>query len=410
MKTDSELEGLLRATLNARAGELTEGAVLHATIGPVRPPRRWPTVLAAAAVVLAVAVGVTIGLHLRGTTTHSRPHHTPSPPADSITPVQCTTATPQSWQTALAAGTVSVHGQTLKVLATTASGDVLADEAAAVPAPFTHKLVLVTGQGSIRTVYGLAPPSSWHGMRIGPVSTEGDWVAFALDVQAVSGGQGPVQIDLANLKTGETRVVRPTTPTDETIVFGPVLANGAVYWTQIRAPEGLSYGPLIRYDISTGRRGVLDAHASSAPLLVDGLIAWKSGNDVRSERPGVITPHGFDIKAAIDSDSPLFTDPDTGVWQDPVDMTSILAAGSTPITVVPGRLGGHLGGLTGYIVWWSGAGGVHAADLRSGAAVVLPGTDRGHGFVTAAGNTAGIQVANNRVAVMDATHLPPLTC
>lgn len=373
---------------------------------PVHPRRTAWLVAAAVAAVLAV-VGTAIAVRAGGgnrptpATHRSRPttHHTRAP--SSLRPLRCTAPLPADWRHALAAGTVSVPGHRLVPLAVTDDGSVLADEAAAVAVPHTHELVLVAATGSVRTLYDTPPPASWNGMRIGTVSTAGDWAAFALLVQAQSGGQGPVQIELVNIKTGVERTLRATAPNDARIVLGPALERGSVYWTEIDADRGLSTGRVRRYDIATRTTSVVSSGAVSAPVVSGGAVYWtRNGALVGPGNPTL--PAGFDLEGAIKQDAPLLSDGATHAWLDVTTMSSIKAStnGQAAVTVVPRDKGGRPTGLTGDLLWWPG----DVLDLRSGAALGLGGE------TLARGNTAVVALGSGRLAVLDTADLSPPRC
>lgn len=406
MKTDTELEALLRETFAGRADTLHDARPWQPPAHAAQPARRWLPVLAAAMAVAIVAAGVALGVHFRHSNKPAHPKPTPTtsslPAPATLHALRCTVPVPEAWRGAIAAGTVSIAGRKLIPLAVTDAGDVLADEAAAVALPHTHKLVLVTRAGTVRTLYGKQPPASWNGMRIGDVSTEAGWAAFGLLVQAQSGGQGPVQIELVNLSTGAQRTLRPTAPNDVTIVLGPALADGAVYWIEMDNGQGLQTGRVYRYDISTGRRAQVDHGVVFGPLSSDGRVYWLNKDIVEQGRTPSSLPAGFDLAAAVREDAPLLVDGPTYAWLDTATMSSIKAAtgGAGPITAVPADHGGRPTGLTGDLLWWGDA----VLDLGTGAAV-----DVGD-LVLARGHTAAAELSGGRITVFDTSGLPPLHC
>jgi hypothetical protein len=405
MKTDSELEALLRGTLDARAGEVTEPARWATPAAPRRRTPAWLPAVAAAAAVVVVAAGVIIGI--RATRSNPPAHHSPRPTPTSLPntlhTARCVTAVPASWQRAITTGTVREPGTKLVPRAVDDNGDVIADRAADVAVPQTHQLVLITQTHKVRVLYDTAPPASWNGMRIGTLSTEGDWVAFAVLVRASSGGQGPAQVELANTVTGETRTLRPTQPNDATIVLGPVVAAGSVFWTELEMSRGLAYGPVYRYDIGTRTRHVVANGVASTVLRSGEGIYWEKTGTVVTARRGT-QPPGFDLRDALLKDAPVFTSGDTSVWQDVTSMQAISGwrrGMSHSTTVVPERLGGLLAGMTGSFVWWEGG----VADVRTGATAPLGGA-----AVVAGAHTVALQEGTAAVAVVDTGSLPGLHC
>jgi hypothetical protein len=421
MKTDTELEALLRSTLTGRAESVQDARPF---VAPARAPRRirpWVPALAAAAVVIVVAAGVWIGVRL---THSSRPVH-PTPTPNGLHAVRCMVPLPNAWQSAIAAGTVTVAGHTVTPLAIDAAGDVIASEPTAKRVryirqlvPYAYRLVLITAEGSIRTLYDTSPPEAWGGMRIAGVSVERDWVAFAVNVGAASGGQGPVQLDVLNSATGDVRVIRPG-PLDPTIVLGPAILHGSVYWTDILAGQALEYGPLYRYDIATGHRVVLDRHATSGPMVTGDAVYWghgaKDGDKITSAGHGQPLPPDFDIAAAFGHEP--VTDGRTVAWIDPITMARIMAwqpGMAAPVVVVPQRRSGnYVDGVTGHFLWWrSWRGSSAVVDLRTGAAVHLdlPSTMGGGIRVLVSGHLAVLPLAGSQLAFVDTAELPPLTC
>jgi hypothetical protein len=403
MKTDTELETLLRATLATHALDVHEAAGWTSPDVPQRRKAPWLPALAAAAVVL-VAAGVILGIRATRSTPPTHPSPRPTHPSDAhaLHAVRCVTPLPPSWRRAISDGTVSEAGKKLVPLAVDDAGDVLADRAADVAIPHTHQLVVITRAGKIRVLYDNTPPASWNGMRLGPVSTEGDWVAFALEVQAVSGGQGPVQVELANIRTGATRTLHPTLPNSAMIVLGPTVSGGYVYWTELDMANGHDYGPIYRYDIATRTRRIVATHATTQVLRSGGGVYWERNGAVVTGRRGT-EPPGFDLPAALLKDLPVRSSGDSYVWQDPSSIQAISGwqpgmAHST--TVVPQRSGGRLTGITAGLVWWDGG----VADLRTGASARIDGA------LVAGGNTAAVQVGRSGLSVVDTATLPELHC
>jgi hypothetical protein len=437
-----QLEATVRATLAARAETVTHAPDWQApddlSVRRVRARHvGWLAPLAAAAAVAAIVASV-VAVEHESAGRHAQPATRPptstpttggstttTPPAPRmLQSFRCTLHSPQNWERAITAATVSTHGRQVTPLAVDGGGQVLADEAstqtigyAGSTVPYSHDLVLVTASGKIRRLWTASSPASWDGRRIGAVSTDGNWVAFAVLVGAASGGQGPEQIELANTATGATRTVRSTAPGDATIVLGPLVSGGSVYWTEIRAGQGLNYGPLYAYDIATGKRTIADEEqATSGPYLADGVVAWTDNKGVvwAGRRPPV-QPAGFHLAAAIAKSSPLLINGSTYAWQDLSNMLAIRAsrpASGDTVTAVPRGLGGALAGLTGDYVWWNGQGGAWVINLRTGAAgqvsavgSALPGYP-----VIASGHTAVLRLAGGRLAVLDTAKLPSLHC
>jgi hypothetical protein len=238
------------------------------------------------------------------------------------------------------------------------------------------------------------------------VSTAGDWVAF--DV----GRKGPEQIEVINLATGSAEQLSLTTPN----VRGPVIFNGAVYWTELQGAEGTGYGPLYRYDIATGDRRTLDRHATSAPVVVGRAVYWNRGTvsrathenrvDIASWPTGQVLPADVDPRP-IATGYRLLSDGRTYVWAQDTNGAIVAARAEAggPVTIVPPQrvADGTLVGLSEDLAWWS----TYVIDLRTGAAAHV--TKSGSGNV-AAGHTVAIALAPNRITVLDIAALPTLHC
>jgi hypothetical protein len=377
----------------------------------LRTARRHLTVAAAAAAVVLAAGAALLAVRLTHSPTPAHPGPSPTatrptPAPHGLSPLRCTAPLPAAWQQAMTAGTVSAPpGQVLVPQAVTDAGQVIVVQARD-HLPTTFKLVLVAPHRPIRTLY--ETPWTFHGdgLGIGVVSTAGNLVAF--DV----GRHGPEQIVVVDIATGATTKLTLTTPN----VLGPVVFDGAVYWTEIRGAQGTGHGSLYRYDMATGHRSTLDSHATSAPVVVGAAVHWNRGTisratheyriDIASWPPGHVLPAGVDT-SPIASGYPLLSDGRTYVWEQDTNAAIIAERPEDggPVTIVPPEraANGSLVGLTGDLVWW----GTSVLDLRTGAAARA--NKSGSGDV-AAGHTAVIALAPNRVAVLDIATLPTLHC
>jgi hypothetical protein len=384
----------------------------------VRPPRgwRWAGALAAAAAIVAGAIGLAVTQNDRG----DGPARPAAPPAPSVAttpsphtpatssalqPSRCSAAVPASWKLALETHTVSVSGKRFTPLAVDAAGRVIADQAADAAAPSSHQLVLITTGGTVRPLWSAAAPPSWNGMRLADASASGDWVAFAVLVGGrPTGGQGPTEIDLVNSRTHTARTLRPTFPGDATIVLGPVIAGGGVFWTLIDAGQGLSTGRVYRYDLGTGHTKVVDSGYVTAPQVIGGGIYWSKNGAAVTYRAGTLPP-GYTV-SPTGKNRALATDGTTYAWGGSTSSGDIETQAWRAGAPGPVRLGvpGDAVGVTGSFVWTSD--GV-VLDTRTGATVRI---SRSTDPPVAAGRTAAVPLAHGAIAVVDVSALPGLGC
>jgi hypothetical protein len=322
---------------------------------------RWPAVaaalvVAAAGVIIAIRGGVGAAPRPAGPASPSpTPTVSPTEVDGALRPLTCTTQLPAAWQAVLARFD-SAGG---RVLTVAPDGTVLRD----VVAHGGEKLVADTASGS-RTLF--QAPATQHGapVRIGDAATDGTWVVFTV-LFGQGGGQGPVQIDAVRLTGGTVQVIRPTTATDPTIVLGPVLYDEAVYWTQIDAGQGLTTGPLSRYELSSRKTSVLAQGQLSGPLAAGGGLYWDDGSRLVTYRAGTLPPGYTPTPSKAWG---LFRDGDTYAWTDPTSTAALLwrPGLSAPAPLIPS--GATVLGVVGRYLFWSGG----VLDTSTGANARVP--------------------------------------
>lgn len=117
MKTDTELEALLRSTFAGRAETVRQARPWAAPAPAPRRSRRWVPALAAAATVIAVVVGVLVTVRLI---------RSENPKPQPAVPTICRTTLPAAWNASVTAALITPNGSHLWPLAVAPDRTVLA--------------------------------------------------------------------------------------------------------------------------------------------------------------------------------------------------------------------------------------------------------------------------------------------
>lgn len=449
------LEAALRETLRERANDIATLPPRLSAFDPPdehrapqlpaphrpRPHPRWRWLLAAAAAVAVAAVaGIAVGV--RGSTTpaapntsartSSAPRPSPSPSAsktsrvaemDGLHAKACTVSLPVAWQQAIESGTVTVPGYTLRAMAISPSGAVVADASNGT----SHKLMLIDPTGSIKTLVADNFPASWGEVDFTWAAFSGTQVAYAITLGSGGGGPGPSQLELVDTRTGTASVVRATSGRgDASIVANLGLVDGAIYWQEYVNGAITIY----EYEIASAQMKVLargSAGAVQGPFAWGGGLYWLATGSLITHIKGVVPPH-FATQSEKNADvliaaNGLFTwiaydgqqqpnspAPPTILWLWRKGMTAPLAVTQAPLGTPALALP--------YLVW--GNGGTHILDTRTGASAAVG--DPAHGGPSSSARAVAI-AAGGRIALeiphatgaatlstFSVTGLPPLKC
>ena len=272
MKTDNELEALLRATLSSRAAEVTEAADV-----PPRTstrPRRWLPAIAAAAVIAAIAgtaVGIRVASHHGPAGPSPTPTHTrsasPSPtqPPDRMN--TCAAKLPASWRAAITQGASRFGAVSAFPLAISPDGKQLL-----VARDFgTSRDVAVVGtSGAPRPIYSVLQPDL---NRVEHASIDGHYALIDIErlPRNANGVDGTVLevvlVDLRNLHATLLDSVHDSDITNgRRTIDGSVLADGQAYW-DVKNRYADRTGVLRDYDVVTGRFRDAFSGTVGAPTL-----------------------------------------------------------------------------------------------------------------------------------------------
>lgn len=270
MKTDTELEALLRATLKARAAEVTEAADLPTTTtSRLRRSHRWLPALAAAAIIAAVAATV-VGIRVAGSHAPAKPPASspspsptrtaaPAPPQPPNLVVTCHAKLPAAWKTAITQGGSRYGADSAFPIAISPDGRQLL-----VSRDFgtSRDVALVGTSGAPRPIFTVLQPNL---NQVQHASIDGHYAA--IDVQRLprnaNGVLGTVvEVVLIDLRSLHSTLLDSVEDSDITYgrrtIDGSVVADGHVYW-DVRTSYGNLRGVIRDYDIVTGQ--VRDAYS-----------------------------------------------------------------------------------------------------------------------------------------------------
>lgn len=419
MKTDEQLEQILRATFAARSATVTAGPAWRAgastepdadgrgevlDLAPRRPRHRFAPLAAAAVVALAV-VGLVVGVRA-ATERPTRPAapdiamRTTAPPTSPAAPVAhraaCDASLPSGWRDAIAAHTTTFASRTygqVSIQGVTDDGTVVVEYAP----PGTSV------RGTITLNFGTLSPGS---DRIRPLTTiagHGDSVGWSFQLQGntllvgthFTRGQGPTsatptRITAIDVHEGEQIAVANLPGSDASDTDGAFLQDGVVYWDEYPADSN-NREIVYAYDVATGVRSTLyDGPRADRDLGRSAAGIWWTGSPLAPNRPARLpeaVAENSRNKAARQS---LTTDGTSYAWRT-ANTISWWTPGSA---VVKTRINNDgVEAVAGPILAFSPAGNrvPELLDTRTGAVIRLPGGDSN--IVNFAYTNSALQIA-----------------
>ncbi len=292
MKTDTELEDLLRATLASHAQDVREAAPVPPVTDLRRPARRWLPLLAAAAVI-AVVVATVLGIRATRHSTPTHPSPTPVPTSTrsgSPAPTQpapngmsaCQTSLPAQWATAVQHDASRYGADSAMPLAISADGRQLL-----VARDFgTSRDVAVVGtSGAPRPIFSVPQPDQ---NQVQHASIEGDYAVIDLQrlPRNANGVLGTdlevVLVDLRNLhSTLLDSVQESDIRNGRRTIDGSVISGRHVYW-DVKTRYANRTGTLRDYDVVTGQvRDVFSGTVGPPSLTALGIsLAWDAKGQI----------------------------------------------------------------------------------------------------------------------------------
>lgn len=269
MKTDHELETLLRATLATRAESVRQGAPWTSPTETSRH-RRWLPVLAAAAAVVLLAVGLAVGPRLVGNDHPAHPNPTrsgtpgPTTPHPTATPAPvataCVTPLPAAWRQAIQNSRVDLGAMAATLDDVAPDGTLVVSRDFGVTPGSARDIVLVSPGKAPRVVYRVTDPDRYDAT----AALDGHWLMIAINsrgrapANTVSNFPPPTiyRLLLRDLNTGTTRQIA-SAPQGSGAAQVPLIEaftvlDGRVYWTY-RSSYGSPTGVVRSYDPRTGK-------------------------------------------------------------------------------------------------------------------------------------------------------------
>ena len=249
MKTDIELEALLRETFAGRAQSVHDAA---RWVAPARAPRRlrrWVPALAAAVTVALVAAGVVIA----GQLTHS--DHKVIKPAP-VVPTVCRTALPSAWLAALPAAVLDAGAWSAGAIALAPDGSVIALRDYGVHPGDAREIVQLRPGSAPRVLYSSPDPDTFGVRSAGLID---HWLIVGVHHDArppkhTIPGSSPIglaSVLLVDTRTGEARTLAEQRDTGRSINM-VVTFDGKAYWDE-RASFPARNGVVKSFDPRTGK-------------------------------------------------------------------------------------------------------------------------------------------------------------
>ena len=431
MKTDTELEGLLRTTLANRAATVTDAPPVPADL-PARRHRAWLPALAAAAAVAIAVAGVLVGIHLAKDNPPANPTPTPTP---APIPTTCPTTLPVAWRAAFTGSALATRGRSTQVLSIAPDGSVLAlqDDG---PVPGAGRFVVRLRPGRAPDVLYDVPDPDHQSVAIAQQYEH--WLLIGLNDEerppkGTIPGSSPIGL-------GRLLVVDLSNHTSHTLfapdaLFGggamnsAAIFDGQAYWDQRTGGFAARRGVVRAYDFATGvTRTVYHGQIGYTEVTANGL-GLQIGEQHRVIVPAQL-PAPVDRAVSSDERARLGTDGTAYAWTVSPRILGWWAPGEAAPTyrrlpkgmsiqdfVDPPLVAGQFVVTTSILT-----------DMRTGASARLPTTTggvtrpdfylsrsgllAGLGFTETAGHYIDGYWADAAMTVLriDTTSLPPVTC
>lgn len=285
---NTNLEHLIRRTLATRAEQVNAGpdwaGMPTANAQTSRSLRRvpaWVAVVATAAAVLAVAVGIVAlrspSRHAPGTPpTMSKPTLTLTPAPARVVATACAASLPAPWTAALQNSRLDSSGRTATPLSVAPDGSVIAVRDDGVTPGSGREVIAVQPGRPVRILYPISNPDQLTAAAAYVVGTQlvVGLTADARPARGVIPGSTPIGlrgIILVDLTTGASRVLAgqdsPATGSGSSpYLQSLVVLNGVAYWDSENS-YGAATGTLDSYDLSAGNTGAVHR-------VYSGPIGW----------------------------------------------------------------------------------------------------------------------------------------
>jgi len=320
MKTDEELEHLMRATFAGRAKTVDQAPAWSGDPGlpSIDPPptsrlRRWMPALAAAAAVIVIATSVIV---LRSGPGKRSP----------ISPGLCSTTLPEAWVTALNSAVVPAGGLTARPTSITADGAVIAVRDDGVTPGSPRRIVELRRGAEPKILYTVPNPDNRYVLNAELIGAK--WLLVDISNEPTrlrdfpdSRGDSLDEVLLINLDSGEARdlATTPRVGGGNTYLDGGLVLNDNVYWAVATEGDGGGGPPapvpvtVHAYDPETGTTTTVYSGTDfTLGINAAGLLAEGQNDSVRVIVPA---PLPAPVAAAVGS-SPrrLGTDGTSYAW------------------------------------------------------------------------------------------------
>jgi hypothetical protein len=252
MKTDTELEALLRTTLAARAATVDDARRWTAPAPAPRPARRWVPALAAAAAVLVVVAGVLAAVRL--TRTHDS---APRPAVPSV----CSTSLPASWRDAISHAVLDAGGRAAAPLSVASDGSVIAMRDDGVHPGDGREVVQLRPGSEPKVLYAMPDPDAYDARQAFLVD---HWLFVALHHQDrppkhTIPGDSPIDLAavmVVDVDTGHARPLATASDNGRLTINSLAVFDGKAYWDE-RTGYTARTGVVKSYDPRTGETATI---------------------------------------------------------------------------------------------------------------------------------------------------------
>ena len=432
MKTDTELEALLRTTLDTRAGSIVKAPAPPADL-PVRGRRpTWFAVAAAAAAVVLIAAGVGLGVHLTS-------GKKSSPPATATE--TCPASLPAQWRSAIDDGLFGADGASTQPLSFASDGTVLAIQDDG-PQPGSGRfLVRLRPDYTSDVLLNIADPDN---QTVAFAQQYEKWLVVGLKYQprpakGTIPGSTPIglrKIEVLDFAAHTSKTLFYQDPMEQGPApqsNGVALYQGRVYWDQSFGHAGLP-GVVYSYDLASGTQhtvyqgpiGWPQVTAQGLTLLVNGESQVLVPAPVPAQVEQAVTAAQRDRLATDGTAYAWVTSPRTVGWWAPGQAEpryrELPKGAVSPTDTNPPVVAGR------FVLTSTEDGGFAVTDMISGGSALLPDTAgralrpdyylsqdgvlAGLGFTESKGHFVDGYWADPAMIVLrlDTNTLPPLTC